>query len=98
MCHGALAIIVRNFDSGFHGPVSASEALVRSLNLPAVQVLEAYGPKRFAANLRNAGLPLMPAGAEPNLSLILGGAGARLEDIVAAYGAFARHGRRRGCA
>ncbi len=50
--------------------------------------------KRFAANLRNAGLPLMlPAGAEPNLSLILGGAGARLEDIVAAYGAFARHGK-----
>ncbi|MGE9665221.1 penicillin-binding transpeptidase domain-containing protein, partial [Escherichia coli] len=28
-----------NFDSGFHGPVSMSEALVRSLNLPAVQVL-----------------------------------------------------------
>ncbi len=83
-----------NFDSGFHGPVSASDALVRSLNLPAVQVLEAYGPKRFAANLRNAGLPLMlAAGAEPNLSLILGGAGARLEDIVAAYSAFARHGK-----
>ncbi|WP_434583552.1 peptidoglycan glycosyltransferase PbpC [Klebsiella sp. R390] len=82
-----------NFDSGFHGPVSASDALVRSLNLPAVQVLEAYGPKRFAATLRNAGLPLMlPAGAEPNLSLILGGAGAKLEDIVAGYSAFARHG------
>ncbi|MDF3009188.1 MAG: penicillin-binding protein, partial [Enterobacter kobei] len=47
-----------NFDSGFHGPVSMSEALVRSLNLPAVQVLEAYGPKRFAGRLRNAGLPL----------------------------------------
>ncbi|XNM65769.1 hypothetical protein ACLK2E_13990 [Escherichia coli] len=36
-----------NFDSGFHGPVSASDALVRSLNLPAVQVLEAYRPKRL---------------------------------------------------
>ena len=47
-----------NFDSGFHGPISMSEALVRSLNLPAVQVLEAYGPKRFAAKLRNVGLPL----------------------------------------
>ncbi|MGZ2367808.1 peptidoglycan glycosyltransferase PbpC, partial [Citrobacter freundii] len=35
----------------------------------------------------------LPAGAEPNLSLILGGAGARLEDIVAAYSAFARHGK-----
>nr|WP_090124580.1 peptidoglycan glycosyltransferase PbpC [Kosakonia arachidis] len=82
-----------NFDSGFHGPVSVSEALVRSLNLPAVQVLEAYGPKTFAANLRNAGLPLiLPVGAEPNLALILGGAGARLEDIAAAYSAFARHG------
>lgn len=83
-----------NFDSGFHGPVSMSEALVRSLNLPAVQVLEAYGPKQFAARLRNAGLPLyLPAGAEPNLSLILGGAGARLGDITAAYSAFARHGQ-----
>ena len=83
-----------NFDSGFHGPVSMNEALVRSLNLPAVQVLEAYGPKKFAATLRNAGLPLkLPEGAEPNLSLILGGAGARLADITAAYSAFARHGK-----
>ena len=83
-----------NFDSGFHGPISMSEALVRSLNLPAVQVLEAYGPKKFAGMLRNAGLPLLlPAGAQPNLSLILGGAGARLADIAAAYSAFARQGR-----
>ena len=67
---------------------------MRSLNLPAVQVLEAYGPKRFAANLRNVGLPLyLPNGAEPNLSLILGGAGAKLEDMAAAYTAFARHGK-----
>ena len=83
-----------NFDSGFHGPISMSEALVRSLNLPAVQVLEAYGPKRFAAKLRNVGLPLyLPAGAAPNLSLILGGAGARLDEMAAAYSAFARHGK-----
>lgn len=83
-----------NFDSGFHGPVSMSEALVRSLNLPAVQVLEAYGPKKFAGVLRNAGLPLtLPQGAEPNLSLILGGAGARLAEVTAAYSAFARQGK-----
>lgn len=83
-----------NFDSGFHGPVSMSDALVRSLNLPAVQVLEAYGPKQFTARLRNAGLPLeLPGGAEPNLSLSLGGAGARLADMVAAYSALARRGQ-----
>lgn len=83
-----------NFDSGFNGPVSMSDALVRSLNLPAVQVLEAYGPKRFAGDLRNIGLNLyLPPGSEPNLSLILGGGGARLDKLVAAYSAFARHGK-----
>lgn len=83
-----------NFNSGFSGPVSASEALATSLNLPAVQLLEAYGPKRFAGELRAAGLPLvLPPLAEPNLALILGGGGARLEDLVAAYSAFARGGR-----
>ncbi|SNY70656.1 peptidoglycan glycosyltransferase PbpC [Pantoea sp. GL120224-02] len=82
-----------NFDFGFHGPVSASEALERSLNLPAVQLLDALGPKTVAARLRNVGLNLrFPAGSEPNLSLVLGGTGARLDDIVAAYSAFARQG------
>ncbi|HHH1681508.1 TPA: peptidoglycan glycosyltransferase PbpC [Yersinia enterocolitica] len=82
-----------NFDTGFHGPVSASEALVRSLNLPAVQLLEAYGPKRFTANLRNGGLNLrFPLHSEPSLAVILGGAGSRLDQLVAAYSAFARGG------
>ena len=83
-----------NFSMGFSGPVSASAALVTSLNLPAVQLLEAYGPKRFAADLRNGGVPLsLPALAEPNLALILGGAGSRLEDLVSGYSALAREGR-----
>ena len=83
-----------NFSSGFSGAVSASSALAMSLNLPAVQLLEAYGPKRFAAELRNGGVPLtLPPLAEPNLSLILGGAGSRLEDLVSGYSAFARGGK-----
>ena len=83
-----------NFSTGFSGPVSASAALVTSLNLPAVQLLEAYGPKRFAADMRNGGVPLsLPALAQPNLALILGGAGSRLEDLVSGYSALAREGR-----
>ncbi|WP_420902635.1 peptidoglycan glycosyltransferase PbpC [Pseudomonas fragi] len=83
-----------NFSQGFSGPVSASAALVTSLNLPAVQLLEAYGPKRFAADMRIGGVPLsLPALAEPNLALILGGAGSRLEDLVSGYSALAREGR-----
>ena len=82
-----------NFSQGFSGPVSASSALALSLNLPAVQLLEAYGPKRFAAQMRQGGMPLtLPPLAEPNLSLILGGAGSRLEDLVSGYSAFARNG------
>ncbi|KOP51234.1 penicillin-binding protein 1C, partial [Pseudomonas coronafaciens pv. porri] len=46
-----------NFSTGFGGPVAASSALSMSLNLPAVQLLEVYGPKRFAAELRNGGVP-----------------------------------------
>ncbi|MEE1925645.1 peptidoglycan glycosyltransferase PbpC [Pseudomonas sp. 148P] len=82
-----------NFSMGFSGPVAASSALSLSLNLPAVQLLEAYGPKRFTAQLRAGGIPVsLPALAEPNLSLILGGGGSRLEDLVSGYSAFARDG------
>ncbi|MEY0971753.1 peptidoglycan glycosyltransferase PbpC [Providencia huaxiensis] len=82
-----------NFDSGFNGPVSVSDALVRSLNLPVVQLLDVYGSKRFTAQLRNVGTELrFPLGSEPNLSLILGGTATRMEDLVSAYSAFARKG------
>jgi penicillin-binding protein 1C len=82
-----------NFESSFSGPVSVSDALQRSLNVPAVDLLDRIGPTRFAAHLRNAGLRLrMPEGAAPNLSLILGGGGTTLEELVGAYTALARDG------
>jgi penicillin-binding protein 1C len=83
-----------NFSQGFSGPVAASDALHRSLNLPAVQLLEAYGPKRFVAQLRNGGMTLQfPNFAQPNLSLILGGVGTSLESLVQSYSVFARSGK-----
>lgn len=82
-----------NFDTGFNGPVSAAAALFRSLNLPSVQLIEIYGPKRFTAQLYSAGLKLNSAGNEPNISYILGGASARMDQLVAIYSAFARDGK-----
>jgi penicillin-binding protein 1C len=83
-----------NFSAGFSGPVAASSALAMSLNLPAVQLLEAYGPKRFAGELRGAGVPQrLPVLAEPSLALILGGSGSRLDELVSGYSAFARGGK-----
>ncbi len=82
-----------NFTGGFMGPVSATEALQRSLNVPAVQVLEQMGPEVFQSRLRQGGLRLhLPGGARPNLSVILGGAGTSLESLTAAYACFARRG------
>lgn len=82
-----------NFQQSFSGPVSVSEALTRSLNVPAVEVLDRLGPLRFASLLRRGGLPLQfPRDATPNLSVILGGAGVTLEQLTGAYTALARHG------
>ncbi|NUS38765.1 MAG: penicillin-binding protein 1C [Lysobacter sp.] len=82
-----------NFDKAFIGPVGAAEALRLSLNVPAVDVLDHVGPARFAARLANGGIALRwPPGARPNLAMILGGTGARLEDLVGAYAALNRAG------
>lgn len=82
-----------NFDMAFHGPVGAAEALRLSLNVPAVDLIDRIGPIRFAGRLANAGLTLrLPRGVEPNLSVILGGAGVRMEDLVGAYTALNRGG------
>ena len=82
-----------NFQAAFSGPVSVSEALQRSLNVPAVDLLDRVGPARFAATLRAAGLKLrMETGSMPNLSLILGGGGTTLEELVGAYRALAAGG------
>jgi len=82
-----------NFDEAFNGPVSAATALRLSLNVPSVDLLDRVGPARFAARLSHAGIQLrFPRGSSPNLSLILGGTGARLEDLVGAFAALNRDG------
>ncbi|MDR3087437.1 MAG: penicillin-binding protein 1C [Azoarcus sp.] len=82
-----------NFQASFSGPVSVSEALQKSLNVPAVEVLDRLGPERFVALLRRGGLKLeLPRGSTPNLSVILGGVSVNLEGLVSAYTALARGG------
>jgi penicillin-binding protein 1C len=82
-----------NFGERFNGPVSASDALRLSLNVPAVELLDRVTPRRFVARLDHAGLRLaLPNAAEPNLSVILGGTGTTLEQLVGAYTALARGG------
>ncbi len=82
-----------NFGLTYNGPVGAAEALRLSLNVPAVDLFDRIGPARFAGRLANAGLDLrLPYGAAPNLSVILGGVGVRMQDLVGAFSALNRGG------
>jgi penicillin-binding protein 1C len=83
-----------NFDRGFAGTITAGEALRRSLNLPAVALLDRVGPVRFMASLKAAGVRLvLPDGADPSLPLALGGVGITLRDLTGLYAALATDGR-----
>ena len=81
----------QNYDLQFHGAVPAAEALARSLNVPSVHLLRAYGAPRFLNVLREAGLTTLTRDASYyGLSLILGGGEGTLEDITRAYAGMAR--------
>jgi len=73
-----------NFDREYAGALPAAQALARSLNVPAVRLLRAYGVERFAATLRRLGLrTLDQPGGYYGLALILGGALGNLYDRLA---------------
>jgi penicillin-binding protein 1C len=76
----------RNFDMAYQGDVSVRQALQMSLNVPAVRLLDAVGPARLAARLRQAGVsPSLPPGERPGLAIGLGGVGLTLRDLVQLY-------------
>lgn len=76
----------QNFSQRFEGAVPASEALARSLNIPAVIMLQRYGVAKFHHLLQQIGLStIRRTPSHYGLSLILGGAEATLWDITCAY-------------
>ncbi len=85
----------RNFDRAFQGTVTVRSALQRSLNVPAVAVLDTVGPHRFYTALRKVGarVALPGAMAQASLPLALGGAGITLRDLTMLYAGLARGGR-----
>lgn len=83
----------QNFFRHFSGAVSVAQALQQSLNVPAVDILQRLTPSGFVARLRHGGVVItFPQQTEPNLSVILGGAGTTLEDLVRGFTALGRGG------
>lgn len=76
----------QNFDLHYSGAVPASEALSRSLNVPAVHMLRQYGVDKFLDLLHKLGLDSFRRSADDyGLSLILGGGEGRLTELTRAY-------------
>ena len=83
----------RNFSHDYRGLVSVRDALVLSLNLPAIEVERRAGQERFWSTLRTLGLGTLDRPAEHyGLGLVLGNAEVRLLDLANAYACLARGG------
>ena len=83
--------IPQNFDLGFDGAVPAGRALSRSLNIPAVRLLQQYKYQRFYEVLQQCGITTLKKPADfYGLSLILGGCEVNMWDLAGVYASFAR--------
>lgn len=83
----------QNFDGRFRGTISLRDALMQSLNIPAVALTQAIAPERLMAGLRRAGVAAqLPGPDAPGLAVALGGVGLTLEDLVQLYAGIARGG------
>ena len=82
-----------NFSATHRGAVKLSDALVLSLNLPFVQLLQRLGVPRFGTYLRALGCQHLGGADEKfGLGLAIGNAEVSLVELVGAYGCLARGG------
>ena len=76
----------QNFDHEYYGAVKANEALARSLNIPAVFLLQEYGVPKFLDVLQKCNITTLENDASHyGLSLILGGGECRLDQVTKMY-------------
>ena len=81
----------KNFSRSYDGAVPAHRALERSLNVPAVRMLQSFGNEKFHLLLRNLGMTTLTKPADHyGLTLILGGAEGSLWDIAGIYAELSR--------
>jgi penicillin-binding protein 1C len=83
----------QNFDLDFCGNVSARDALIQSLNIPAIRVLEKVGEQVTLDTLHRLGFDTLEGSFEDyGFTLVIGGCEVTLLDVVNAYACLARGG------
>lgn len=85
--------VPENYDQTFSGQRTVREALVQSLNIPAVKVLERVGVRPFLQRLKSLGITTLTRGADHyGVGLALGGCEVTLLALCNAYACLARLG------
>src|SRR5208282_4000068 len=84
-----------NFDHGFLGPIDATSALVRSRNVPAIEVANMLRPPGLYGFLKKAGIRNLRDESFYGLALALGGAEVSMEELAGLYAMLANGGEMR---
>lgn len=82
-----------NYDRTYSGLVSAKEALQRSLNVPAVNLLAALGGEALYELLKKAGFTTLTPVNHYGLPMVLGGCEVNLLELTTLYSALACAGK-----
>ena len=81
-----------NFDGRFAGPLSATDALIRSRNVPAVALTAKLSQPSLYEFLREAGIAHLASQQHYGLSLALGGGEVTMEEMATLYAMLANEG------
>ena len=81
-----------NFDGRFLGPVSATDALIRSRNIPAVWAASQLSAPSFYDFLKSAGIARMASEKHYGLALVLGGGEVTMQELATLYAMLANRG------
>ncbi|MDH4226921.1 MAG: penicillin-binding protein 1C [Deltaproteobacteria bacterium] len=84
-----------NFDGEFSGPISAAEALIKSRNVPAVDVANRLSEHRLYNLIKDSGVGRLREENFYGLALVLGGIEVTMEDLVRMYAMLANEGELR---
>ncbi len=82
----------KNYGDRYYGYLSAKDALAKSLNVPAVKILESVGAKKAAKMLRECGIPVEKGDEALSLALGATSSGVTMQQLAAAYQTVARGG------
>lgn len=81
-----------NFDGRFAGPIPAHEALIRSRNVPAVDLASRLSRPNLYDFLKMAGVEKLAPESHYGLALVLGGGEVTMEELAQLYAMLANRG------